>query len=193
MQQEHLMQESEAIALLRRGDIGGLEKLVEMYYVEAVRTAYLVTRDRPLAEDIAQAAFLRVYERIHQFQAERPFAPWFFRSVVNDALMTERWKRHATIDSKSGAEEAMLATREPAPDDLLVAAETSEAIWDALGKLTAEQRAVIVMRYYVGLSEAEMSSRLDLPRGTVKSRLHTARQRLRHLLPAWVRPATNGD
>ena len=45
---------------------------------------------------IAQAAFLRVYERIHQFQVERPFAPWFFRSIVNDALMSERWKRRAS-------------------------------------------------------------------------------------------------
>jgi RNA polymerase sigma-70 factor, ECF subfamily len=187
------MHEREAIELLRRGDIGGLEKLVEMYYVEAVRTAYLVTRDRPLAEDIAQAAFLRVYERIHQFQAERPFAPWFFRSIVNDALMTERWKRHSPLGDEWTGEEAALTGHEPALDDLLVAAETSEAIWAALGELTTEQRAVIVMRYYVGLNEAEMSSRLDLPRGTVKSRLHTARQKLRHLLPAWVRPATNGD
>lgn len=187
------MQETEAIELLRRGDIGGLEKLVEMYYVEAVRTAYLVTRDRSLAEDIAQAAFLRVYERIHQFQADRPFAPWFFRSIVNDALMSERWKRHAPRRAEISSEEASLAAYEPALDELLVAAETSEAIWDALGKLTPEQRAVVVMRYYVGLNEAEMSSRLDLPKGTVKSRLHTARQRLRRLLPAWVRPATNGD
>src|SRR5947209_14988504 len=105
-QLEHLMHEREAIELLRRGNISGLEKLVEMYYVEAVRTAYLVTRDRPLAEDIAQAAFLRAYERIHQFQAERPFAPWFFRSIVNDALMTERWKRHSPLSDASGVEEA---------------------------------------------------------------------------------------
>src|SRR5207247_10914 len=140
-------------------------------YVEAVRTAYLITRDRPLAEDIAQAAFLRVYERIHQFQVERPFAPWFFRSIVNDALMSERWKRRAPHGIEPGVDEAILAAHEPAPEETLIAAETSEAIWEALGKLTAEQRAVIVMRYYVGLNEAEMSSRLELPRGTVKSRL----------------------
>ena len=72
------MDEHQALAQLRRGDIGGLELLVQLYQVKAVRTAYLITRDRALAEDIAQSAFLRVHERIHQYNPDRPFEPWVF-------------------------------------------------------------------------------------------------------------------
>lgn len=89
------MEESEAIAQLKRGDINGLETLVYAYQVQAVRTAYLITHDRTLAEDIVQAAFLRAYERIAQFDATRPFGPWFLRSVVYDAIkvVTQRQRQ----------------------------------------------------------------------------------------------------
>ena len=88
------MEEREAIARLNRGDIAGLETLVRQYQVQAVRTAYLITRDRALAEDIVQAAFLRVYERIGQFDTKRPFGPWFLRSVVNDAIKAATRHEH---------------------------------------------------------------------------------------------------
>jgi RNA polymerase sigma-70 factor (ECF subfamily) len=78
--------ERDAVARLQRGDIGGLETLVRLYQVRAVRAAYLITRDAALADDIMQAAFLRAYERIGQFDATRPFGPWFLRGVVNDAV-----------------------------------------------------------------------------------------------------------
>src|SRR5437867_2966684 len=93
------MQESEAIALLKKGDIGGLEHLVLGYQMRAVRAAYLTTRDLALAEDIVQSAFLRVWERIEQFDAQRPFGPWFMRIVVNDALKaTVRRDRTLSLD-----------------------------------------------------------------------------------------------
>jgi RNA polymerase sigma-70 factor, ECF subfamily len=190
------MNEAEAIARLKRGDIGGLEILVKQYYVQAVRAVFIISRDRALAEDIVQAAFLRVYERIHQFDTERPFAPWFLRSVVNDALMSARRERRViALDGESydyGAQIPVLTSKDPGLDELLIAAETSEAIWEALGKLSAEQRSAIVLRYYLDLSEAEMSFELDCPPGTVKSRLHTARRRLRQLLPSWLGPSADG-
>jgi RNA polymerase sigma factor (sigma-70 family) len=68
----------------------------------------------------------------------------------------------------------------------LVQAETEAAVWAALGELPPAQRTALVLRYYLDLSEAEMAARLDCPPGTVKSRLHNARVRLRTLLPAWV-------
>ena len=69
------MEEAEAIARLKQGDVGGLEALVRGHQVQAVRTAYLITRDRALAEDVVQAAFVRAYERVGQFDSERPFDP----------------------------------------------------------------------------------------------------------------------
>jgi len=176
--------DSDAIARLKQGDIGGLEHLVARYQVEAVRTAYLITRDRGLAEDIVQSSFLRIAARIEQFDASLPFAPWFLRCVINDTLkLVTRQRRSVSLDSF-----ALLTSTAPSPDELASTAETSAEIWAALGRLSADQRAAIVFRYYLGMSEAEMSAQLDIPPGTVKWRLHAARQRLRHLLPAWLHP-----
>jgi len=191
------MGEDKAIARLKRGEVGGLEALVRKYQVQAVRAVYLVTRDRPLAEDIVQAAFLRAYERIGQFDAKRPFGPWFLRSVVNDAVKAAaRRERQVSLEASAGGEEASLADLlvdpNPGPADLAEAAETRQAVWDALGKLPPAQRAAIVLRYYLGLSEAEMANQMACPRGTVKWRLYAARKRLRRLLrPLW--PAGSGS
>ena len=188
------MEEQKAIARLKRGDIGGLEALVRKYQVQAVRTAYLITRDRALAEDIVQAAFLRVYERIGQFDTKRPFGPWFLRSVVNDAIKAATRHEHQVYLEDGSEGEGMsltdlLVDPSPGPADLAEAAETRQAIWSALGKLPPAQRAVIVLRYYLGLSEAEMADELACPLGTVKWRLHAARKRLRALLrPLWSTP-----
>ena len=80
------MNEHQAIARLKRGDIDGLETLMQLHQVRAVRTAFLITRDRALAEDVVQAAFVRVYERIAQFDSNRVFEPWLLRIVTNDAV-----------------------------------------------------------------------------------------------------------
>ena len=192
------MEEQKAIARLKRGDISGLEALVRKYQVQAVRAAYLIIRDRALAEDIVQAAFLRAYERIGQFDAGRPFGPWFLRSVVNDALKAAaRRERQVSLEaSTEGGETSLaelLADPNPSPDELAEAAETRQAVWSALGKLPPSQRAVIVLRYYLGLSEAEMAGELACPPGTVKWRLHAARKSLRTLLrPLWAAVSGSG-
>jgi RNA polymerase sigma factor (sigma-70 family) len=80
------MDDQTAITHLKQGDLDGLESLVEGYQARAVHAAYLICCDRALAEDVAQAAFVKAAERIQQFDETRPFAPWFFRIVVNDAL-----------------------------------------------------------------------------------------------------------
>ena len=138
------MEEQEAIARLKQGDIRGLRALVREHQVQAIRTAYLITRDRAQAEDIVQAAFLRAYERIDQFDAARPFAPWFLRSVANDALKAvTRDKRHISLEGGlSHANEQgepvlaeLLATPDPGPEELVEAAELRQAVWDALGRL----------------------------------------------------------
>jgi len=191
------VEEQKAIARLKRGDIGGLEALVRKYQVQAVRTAYLIVRDRALAEDIVQAAFLRAYERIGQFDAGRSFGPWFLRSVVNDSIKAAaRRERQVSLEASSGGEETsladLLADPGPGPDDLVEASEIRQTVWATLGKLPPAQRAAIVLRYYLDLTEAEMADELACPPGTVKWRLHAARKRLRTLLrPLW--PAASGS
>src|SRR5262249_52595451 len=147
--------------------------------------------DRALAEDIVQAAFLRAYERIAQFDPRRPFGPWFLRSVINDAIKAAaRHERGLSLDHDDAGAVAELMSPAPDPVALLVAAETQEAIWATLARLTPAQRAAIVMRYYLDWSEAEMSAYLACPPGTVKRRLHDARRSLRRLLPPWLRRET---
>ncbi len=184
------MEEREAIARLKRGDMKGLEALVRQHQVRAVRVATLITRDRALAEDVVQAAFLRVYERIGQFDADRPFAPWFLRSVVNAAVKAAaRREREVPLEAADDDEASLaglVADPAPGPVELAETAETRQAIQDALGRLPPAQRAAIVLRYYLGLSEAELAEELACPPGTIKWRLHAARQRLRALLrPLW--------
>ena len=107
-------QEREYIARLQQGDIVGLEGLVGLHQLRAVRTAYLITRDLPQAQDIVQAAFLRAYERIDQLDQRRPFGPWFYTSVLRDAIkIANKRARHVSlspllsesvIDSEPGPE-----------------------------------------------------------------------------------------
>jgi RNA polymerase sigma-70 factor (ECF subfamily) len=177
------MAEAEALACLQQGDIEGLAWLVERYQVRAVRAAFLIVHDEGLAREVVQTAFLRLYERIGQFDQERPFAPWFFRIVVNDALKAIRHhKRLASWEELAQAGEVALQAQLPSPEESLTAAMQREAVWQALQQLTPGQRAAVVMRYYLDMSEQEMSEQLQVAPGTVKWRLHQARQRLRELL-----------
>ncbi len=181
------LDEREAIARLRQGDIGGLETLVRLYHGRAVRSAYLVTRDLDTAQDVAQAAFLKTYEHIGQFDAQRPFGPWFLKGVLRDAVKAATKRaRHVQLDPRpdGNGPSSMPEVIDPdaGPAALWAQREVADAVMAALGALAPAERAAIVQRYYLGLSEAEMARAADCPPGTVKSRLHTARGRLRVLL-----------
>ncbi len=156
-------EERQAIARLKRGDIGRLEPLVRRYQLPALRAATLITRDRALAEDIVQAAFLRAYERIGQFDPGRPFGPWFLRVVVNDAAKAAaRRQRQQSLDEPEADGTAIaerLAASEGDPLALLERAETEREISAALAYLPVAQRAAIVQRYYLDLSEARRDGR----------------------------------
>ena len=180
------MDEREAIERLKRGDAGGLRALVETHYDRAARAAYLVVRDPALAEDVAQGAFVRAYDKIGTFDAKRPFAPWFMRLVVNDAVeAARRRERRRTLPlDLLGAEDIAAGLADPAggPQELVEEAEERRRVWAALEKLLPAQRAVIVQRYFLDMSEAEMSESGGTPTGTIKWRLHAARKSLSKLL-----------
>jgi RNA polymerase sigma-70 factor (ECF subfamily) len=179
------MDERDAVARLRQGDIGGLEELVRLYQVQALRATYLVTRDRQLAEDVVQAGFLKAYERIGQFDMTRPFGPWFLRSLINAAIKAAvRAERTESFDRQPRVRIESLTERDGRvePEAAFEQAETRQAVLSALTALSPMHRAVIVLRYYLDMSEADIAQRLDVPRGTVKRRLHDARERLRGLL-----------
>ena len=180
------MEEGKAIARLKGGDIEGLALLVEKYQVQALRTAVLITREQAQAEDVVQSAFIRAYERIDQFDDQRPFGPWFLKSVVNAAIQAARQRqRTPSLDDQVNGDGSFLDLLQhdvPGPGDHLEADERKQVVRQALQKLSPEQRAAVVMRYYLEMSEKEIAEVLDAPPGTVKWRLHAGRNRLRGIL-----------
>jgi len=183
------MEDSIAISRLKQGDLNSLETLVHRYQARAVRAAYMIVYDRALAEDVVQTAFIKVAERIQQFDGDRPFAPWFFRIVVNDALkLAKKQKRQVSLEEQPDQLTAKLAKWlvDPGlqPQQVVEQKETRRIILRAIQSLPPGQRAVIVMRYYLDMSMSDMSARTGRPLSTIKWWLRDARQRLRGLLDA---------
>jgi RNA polymerase sigma-70 factor, ECF subfamily len=146
------------------GDVSSLEALFRHHWPGAHRAAYLVVHDAAAAEDIAQEAFLAAVRNLDRFDRRRPFGPWLHRIVVNRAI---DWARMRALRPEAGGDAlAGVAAREtPAPD---------EGVLEAIRSLSLEHRAVIVLRYLLEYSPGEIARMLDLPRGTVNSRLRRA-------------------
>lgn len=176
--------EKQAIQRLKNGDISGLEFLVMRHQVKAVRTAYLITRDLGLAEDVVQDSFIQAFRAIRGFDATRPFEPWFLRSVVNASVKTMQ-KSARQVQVGDEADEALLAElaqRVESVESQVESIEVQNQIWDAMQKLSPRQRAVVVQRYFLEMSEKEMAEEAGSAVGTVKWMLNAARERLRGLL-----------
>jgi len=181
------LEEKRAIARLKQGDLDEMEVLVRHYQVRAVSAAFLIVRDLKLAEDVVQDAFLRAAAKIDQFDESRPFGAWFLRSVVNAATKAaKRQKRFIPLDGEQDTESSRVADwlmdPNPGPEWVAEAQETRRMVWQALGQLNAEQRAVIIMRHFLEMNEEEMTRELERPFTTVRWRLTTARNRLREIL-----------
>ena len=146
------------------GSASDLEALFRHHWPGAYRAAYLVVHDAAAAEDIAQEAFLSAVRALDGFDRGRPFGPWLHRIVVNRAI---DWTRARALRREVGDEQLAVtpARREAPPDDL--GAETMAA----LGSLSPDHRAVVVLRYVLDYSPGEIAELLELPRGTVNSRL----------------------
>jgi RNA polymerase sigma-70 factor (ECF subfamily) len=141
------------------GCASDIEALFRVYWRSAHRAAFLVVHDAAAAEDIAQEAFLAAIRRLDRFDRRRPFGPWLHRIVVNRAI---DWARRRQLR----AETELLD--DGSCDD---GRDLSDETLAALSRLTPEHRAVIVLRHLLGYSPGEIAELLDLPRGTVNSRL----------------------
>ena len=176
------MDDTQPIRRLKRGDLGGLEILMQRYQVKAARTAFLITHDESVAQDVVQETFIRIFQRIQQFDESRPFEPYLIRSVVHAALNAVRGSgKFTSLEDESGEVENLL-DRAASVESQVESTQLQSEILNALSKLSPRQRAVIVQRYYLEMSEQEMALALDAAPGTVKWLLNAARERLRHLL-----------
>ena len=178
------MNDGDAIDNMKSGEINGLEVLVNRYQIKAIRAAFLITHDKSLAEDIVQETFIRLYQRIRHFDQSRPFEPYLMRSVVNAALNAIRRNgKSISLDADPILLETLLV-QAASVESQVEFTQLSHEILQALSKLSPRQRAVIVQRYYLEMSEQEMAKTLDIAPGTIKWLLNAARTRLRELLGA---------
>jgi RNA polymerase sigma-70 factor (ECF subfamily) len=144
------------------GSASDLEALFRAHWPRALHAAYLVVHDAAAAEDIAQEAFLAAVRALDRFDGRRPFGPWLHRIVVNRAI---DWARARKLRAEVAGEEAVTAAGgNPARD-------VSHDVVAALASLPEEQRGVIVLRYFLEYTPGEIAELLELPRGTVNSRL----------------------
>lgn len=176
------MDDLQAIRRLKAGDPDGLGPLMERYQVQAARAAFLITHDTALAEDVVQDTFVRIYEKIRQFDDSRPFQPYLMQSVVHAALNAVRGHyRISTLDNDQNEVQGLL-DRAVSVESEVEFAQLQQDILTALSKLTPRQREVIVQRYYLEMSEKEMAQASSAAPGTIRWMLNAARQRLRKLL-----------
>ena len=136
-----------------------MERLYRAHWPRAYRAAYLVVHDAAGAEDIAQEAFLAAVRALDRFDRHRPFGPWLHRIVVNRAI---DWARARTLRGEVEVDDSLAGQEPPAELPELVR---------ALAALPPDQRAVVVLRHLLEYTPGEIAELLDLPRGTVNSRL----------------------
>jgi RNA polymerase sigma-70 factor (ECF subfamily) len=162
-QQQSARSEQRLIRAARDGSAEAFETLYRRSWPAAYRTAYLIVRDEAAAEDIAQEAFLRAIRSLDAFDRRRPFAPWLHRIVANRAIDWARARAH-----RREVGDAPLGALSAAPQ------ESVGDVAEALAALPPEQRAVVVLRYLLEYTPGEIAELLELPRGTVNSRMRRA-------------------
>ena len=158
----------------QNGSGAAMARLYSLHWRGAYRAAYLVVHDAAAAEDIAQDAFLAAVDALESFDRRRPFRPWLHRIVVNRAL---DWARREALRRRIDGAESVF---EPLPPPEEIGGEMIAA----LRELPAEQRAVVVLRHLLEYTPGEIARMLELPRGTVNSRLRRGLDRLRETAEA---------
>ena len=158
------------------GDSAAFGALVDSYEGKLYNVALQITRSRDDAMDATQSAFVKAYEKLHTFDPSYRFFSWIYRIAINEALNLTRRKSSAA----SADLDALLGPDDPERDT--IDREAVRHLYAALEGLSPEHRAVIVLKHLQGLSYRETAEVLDIPEDRVKSRLFTARKRLRALL-----------
>ena len=145
----------------------------------AFRTAYVIARNAADAEEAAQDGFVKAWRALGRFREGAPFRPWLLRIVANEASNRRRSAgRRAGLALRAATQEPS-GDAAPSPESALLSSEQRAALLAAVEELPEEQRSVVALRYFVGLTEVEVAETLGIPQGTVKSRNARALERLR--------------
>jgi RNA polymerase sigma-70 factor (ECF subfamily) len=157
----------------QRGSEAALGELFALHWPALHRAAWLIVHDTAAAEDIAQEAFLAAVRSLDRFDRRRPLGPWLHRIATNRAI---DWARARALRGEVADAAGAPAASEDGPEGL------SEEVVAALARLAPDHRAVVVLRYVLDYTPGEIARLLDLPRGTVNSRLRRGLDALRPAL-----------
>lgn len=166
------MEDADAIKRCQQGDREVFRHLVERYQKRAVAHAFAILFNRDDAEDAVQEAFIDAFKAIGTFDTSRTFYSWFYVLLRNRCYKLTAGRRPT-----ESLDEALLLNSQQGMDN-----DTRFAIEKALHSLTREEREIVCLKYFSGLSYDDLATHLQIPRGTVMSRLFNARQRLKSKL-----------
>ena len=171
------------IGRCQRGDKLAVEVLIKRYQDYVYRLCYLVMRNEQDAEDMAQETFIRAFRALPRFEIREgtSFEAWLYRIAVNCCRSRMRRRWYQVLPWPSPAPQ-IIANSEVQPEHAVLQGERRNEILEAINSLGEKHRLVVILRYYAGFSNEEIARTLGIPSGTVRSRLHTARQRLKGLL-----------
>jgi len=179
--------DEELVSLAKAGDARAFRELVVRYQRKVYAVALGIVKDPDLAWDVAQEAFVRVHRRLDTFEGKAAFSTWLFRVATHlaiDAVRKERTSRRQDVDDTDEAAmaeggEGILATAlGNDPRENALRRELAGEIERALARLTPDHRAILVLREVEGLTYEELAERLEIPKGTVMSRLFHARKKM---------------
>ena len=179
--EEDQLSEARLVEQVRQGDNQAYGVLVRRYERRVLRVIRRFISDRDTAEDLAQDAFLKAFERLHQFDASRRFGPWLFRIAVNGTLDHLRRRKRRGWLGFFGARETAF---DPGSPDPRPAQETAAAVRFAIEQLPEKYRTVLVLRDLENFSTSEIAAVLGRKEATIRWRLAEARTRFRDV---WVR------
>ncbi|MGD9498195.1 MAG: sigma-70 family RNA polymerase sigma factor [Armatimonadota bacterium] len=177
--------EAAIIRAAQRGDRRAFDRLVDVHYRAVYNNAYRMLGSPTAAADATQSTFLRVYEALASFRGEASFSTWLYRIGMNVCLDELRRRRNEPASLTEEAESGEPAGERDMPDEAAEPARAAEQrelqrlVHEAIGRLAEDFRVIIVLYDIRGLSYQEIAEVLDIPLGTVKSRLNRARHALR--------------
>jgi RNA polymerase sigma-70 factor, ECF subfamily len=181
------------------GSQAAYHALVARYATPAVNLATRMVQDRALAEDLAQEAFVRAFERLATYDQKRRFASWFFQILHNVTIDHLRHKRPAIVSldvlQEAGHPRVPATASGGAPDALAEQAALVRAVDAALSRIRPEYREAVMLRYREDLSVQEIADTMSVPVGTVKIYLYRARKELAAILSeqGWHNAPKSGD
>ncbi len=178
-------EEKSIIRRVQDGQAAAFEDLVNAYKQKAYYVALGFVGNHEDALDLSQDAFVKAFKAIKTFDLNSPFFPWFYKIIKNHCLNYIKKNQRVRNDSLEELEEETFAQFEddrPDPRDEYRDSETRQLLWKAIDKLKPDFREIIIMKHFHSLSYKEIAEALDIPIGTVMSRLFNARQELRELM-----------